>query len=189
MAQSKELPVKNIVNVGLLIAGFLVVRKVLTTFGIVKTAEEKQQEEQSGKLEEGSETQADKVDTTKPQLSLNPSYWKTLLKDYKVKVYKNQEIPFTRLNMLLNTLQNGKTWEFNFLNWAGRIYNSKGVFNDDESRLYNVFQAMRSQLQISYLSDVFQKRYKKDMLDYIKGFTNEEERAKLFRIIKSKPLY
>ena len=46
MAESKELPVKNIVNIGLLIAGFLVVRKVLTTFGIVKTAEEKEQEQQ-----------------------------------------------------------------------------------------------------------------------------------------------
>lgn len=189
MAESKELPVKNIVNIGLLIAGFLVVRKVLTTLGIVKTAQEQQEEKEAGNLEAGSEKQVTKVDTSKPELALNPNYWRTIMQDYKKRILKGAEIGKDRTNKIFNpNLSNKKTFVENINRAAFDVKNSKGIFNDNEDALYNVFQNMKNQVQISYLADTFQKLNNKDMASYIKGFTNEEERAKIFRIIKNKPL-
>jgi hypothetical protein len=68
------------------------------------------------------------------------------------------------------------------------ILNSKGLFNDDEDALYNIFTKLKSQFAISYVADQFGKQTNKNMFNYIKGFTNSEEQAKLYNILKNKPL-
>jgi len=187
MAETKEFPIKNVIYIGGALVGFIVVKKILETLGIIKTAQETANEVKSGSLEQGSTGDTSTVNPANPALSLNPNYWKTLLV-YLAKKRKVKTVPAEEIKKLLNPGPSG-----NFVtsmdNWAGRIYQSKGLFNDDESKLYDIFQNMKSQVQVSFLAQSFSQKYKKDMLDYIKGFTNEEERAKIYDIIKNKALY
>ena len=190
MAEQKEFPIKNVIYIGGAIVGLIVVKKILETIGVLKTAEEKLAEQKSGNLETGSTGDTSTIDKSNPALSLNPNYYKTIFSYInKLRAQKKlSKLTGDQIGKILGN-QMGGNFLTAFKNYAGRIYQSKGIFNDDESRLYSVFQAMPTQLQISYLSSVFTQQYKKDMLDYIKGFTNEEERAKIFDIVKNKPLY
>lgn len=191
MADNKELPVKNIINIGLLIAGVLVVKKVLETIGVIQTAQEKKETEQSTSLEQGSTGPINVVNVKKPELSLNPNYWTTIFASINKQRALKKLAPLTKQQVaaILHKNLGGSDFYTAMKNYAGRIYQSKGIFNDDESRLYSVFQSFPTQIQISFLSKTFTDVYKKDMLDYIKGFTNEQERSKIFDIIKNKPLY
>jgi hypothetical protein len=67
--------------------------------------------------------------------------------------------------------------------YAKQIYDSEGIFNDCETCLYDVFRKMNYFPQISFLAEVFSIKYKKDLFQYIKGFSNEEERATIFDIV------
>ena len=187
VTQAKEFPIKNVIYIGGAVVGFIVVKKLLETLGIIQTAQERANEIKSGNLEQGSTGDTSTVNPSNPALALNPNYWKTILV-YLAKKRKIKTVPAQEIGKLLNP---GPSANFltSFENWAGRVYSSKGFFNDDESRLYDIFQNMKSQIQVSYLSLTFSQKYKKDMLDYIKGFTNEEERAKIYDIIRNKALY
>lgn len=70
-----------------------------------------------------------------------------------------------------------------------QIENSKGIFSDDPERINSVFQRLNSKAQISYLSGVFLLLYGKDLLSYLQTFLNTDEQAKIYNIIKNKPLY
>jgi len=67
------------------------------------------------------------------------------------------------------------------------ILNSKGVFNDDEEMVFNAFNKLRNQAQVSYIAELFQKD-KRDLTTFLKSFLNTEEMAKLYRIVANKPL-
>ena len=69
-----------------------------------------------------------------------------------------------------------------------QIVVSKNLFNDDETRLYNAFQKIRSQLILSFVALRFSTKYNKDLWNFVKDFTNDAEQAKIFNILKSKPL-
>jgi hypothetical protein len=82
--------------------------------------------------------------------------------------------------------------------YAKQIYDAMGVFSDDESKVYGVFRAMKSQSQVSILCDVFQQVYKLDLLDYLKrGYSqwnsasglNENEINTVLQIVKQLPKY
>ena len=68
---------------------------------------------------------------------------------------------------------------------AKLLWDSKGLFNDNEAQLYAAFNGLPSLAAMSFLSYRFQLKYNRDMKKYITDFTNETEKAELgTRIIK-----
>ena len=189
--QKTEIPTKNIINIGLLIAGFLVVKKVLETIGVLKTSEEKKEEEQSIALETGSTTTSIVIDKNKPELALNPNYWKAILTDINKKRIA-KKLPKLTSDNIAKLLTNDLGIKTNYVYQADNIWNqivaSKGVFDDNETRLYNAIQKIRSQLILSFIVYRVSTRFNIDFWNFIKSFTNETEQSKIYNIIKSKPL-
>jgi hypothetical protein len=57
--------------------------------------------------------------------------------------------------------------------YAKQLYDAMGVFGDDESKVYGVFRNLKTQSQLSFLAEIFQRKYKMDLLDYLKrGYSN-----------------
>lgn len=178
-----------ILNIGLLIAAGLVGRKLLQTFGVLKTAEEQKNIEQSGAIITGSELTPTKPDATNPALAFNPKYNNILIADYNKK--NNITTAAGMVNTRLKFMPVDKTkptgWPSQLITVAKEIYNSKGLFNDDEQMLFNSFNKLRNQAQVSYIAEIFQKD-KRDLTTFLKSFLNDEEMAKLYRIVSNKPL-
>lgn len=55
------------------------------------------------------------------------------------------------------------TWLYN------EIYDSFGIFDDDESRIYAAFKRLKTQSQLSYFSYWVQKNKNTDLLEWLKG--------------------
>lgn len=81
---------------------------------------------------------------------------------------------------------------------AAKIYFSMGNFSDDESAIYGVFRQLKTQSQVSFLSDRFQTMYKTDLLEYLKRGRNQynpasglntDELAVVLNIVNSLPKY
>ena len=73
--------------------------------------------------------------------------------------------------------------------YAADIYDAKGIFNDDEDKVYSVFRAMKTQSQVAALAKRFNQIYSKDLYNYIKGFFNEDEMLVLKKLLDAKPKY
>lgn len=192
MAQKQtEIPTKQIINIGLLIAGFLVVKKVLEKIGVLQTATEIQQQQSAENLETASTTTASTVDPKNPALALNPSYWKAILTKINAgrKLTGKPNLTSTQIAALLKNDPGSKVdYVKQADNIMVQIFASKSLFNDDESQLYNAFQKIRSQLILSFVALRFSTKHNKDLWNYVKEFTNDAEQAKIFNILKSKPL-
>jgi hypothetical protein len=191
MAESKSIDTKQILNIGLLIGAFLVGKKLLETFGILKTTEEKAQEQQVQTLEEG--TSADQTTIQqKANLSLTPNYFTTIsryqlanTKNYKA-LSKEQKLALAKKYIQLYigdpTI---------YLKYAEDIAKAKNVWwlPDSEEKAFAVFRLLKSQQQISYMAYRFYEKYKIDLLEYLKTFMNTEQLAQVQTIIKNKPLF
>lgn len=189
--QQTQIPTTQIINIGLLIAGFLVVKKVLEKIGVIKTAEEQKQEEQSQQLEQASTQTVVNIDPKNPGLALNPGYWKTILTKINSDRKKLNKQPLTS-NQIAALLKNDPGNKLDYVRQADnimvQIFASKGLFNDNENMLFNAFQKIRSQLILSFVSLRFSTKHNSDLWNYVKGFTNDAEQSKIYNIIKSKPL-
>jgi hypothetical protein len=191
MAENKSIDTKQILNIGLLIGAFLVGKKLLETFGILKTTEEKAQETQVKTLEEG--TSADQTTIQqKANLSLTPNYFSTITryqlektKNYK-SLSKEQKLALAKKYIQLYI---GDTTIY--LKYADDIAKAKNVWwlPDSEEKAFAVFRLLKSQQQISYMAYRFYERYKIDLLEYLKTFMNTEQLAQVETIIKNKPLF
>lgn len=73
--------------------------------------------------------------------------------------------------------------------YAKLIYQSKGIFNDDESQVYGVFEQLKTKSQVSYLADRFYAVYKQSLLQYLNSFLNDKEMLIVFNITSKKPEY
>lgn len=73
--------------------------------------------------------------------------------------------------------------------YAELLKKSKGLFNDDESAVYGVFQNMKTQSQVSFLADTFQSMYGVSLAAYLLSFLDEDEMQKVLAIIKRLPAY
>lgn len=71
---------------------------------------------------------------------------------------------------------------------AKQIYDSEGIFNDDEDSLYNVFRDIKNIIICSILTEVFLLQHNADLNSYLSGFLNTEEMGKISKIINSKPM-
>jgi hypothetical protein len=186
--QPINIPTGTILNIGLLVGAFLVGRKLLQTFGVVKTEKEKEQAANVNQAETGSVTQSSVVNPSNPALALNPRYHFTIVNDYIKKKgvskpsgedLKKIYTPFPGSNIFYDVALQGI---------AKQIWNSKGLFNDNEEQLFDAFQKARNQAQISYIAGVFQRDYKRDLFSFLQSFLNEAEISKVYNIIKGKPL-
>jgi hypothetical protein len=70
---------------------------------------------------------------------------------------------------------------------AKRIYDAKGVFNDDENAVYGVFQSLKTKSQVSFLASVFYTNYKKSLYGYLLSFLNTQEMANVAAICNKLP--
>lgn len=179
---------KTILNITLVIAIIVVGKKIGEKLGLFGT----KQDEQASELEEGSTGNTEVVNQQNPSLALNPNYWQTIGKEYNIKQQKankpilNKDSIGKLLSIQPSVYPN--YWNLQLDRVVFDIRNSKGLFDDNETALYGQFQKMKSQFMISYVASVFLKRYNKDMWSYITDFTNSDEQAKIYNIIKNKPL-
>lgn len=67
---------------------------------------------------------------------------------------------------------------------AEAIHDSKGVFDDDEDKVYVTLGRLKSKASLSYLSDYFQKIYKVSLIAYLQTFLSAEELGKVNEILK-----
>jgi hypothetical protein len=183
-----NIPTKTILNIGLLVGAFLVGRKLLQTFGVVKTAKEEEQEANVNQAESGSVTQVSTVNPKNPSLALNPRYHFTIMADYIKKKGKTKPSPDDLKKVYSPFPGSNIFYDVALQGIAKQIYDSKGFFNDNEEKLFDAFQKTRNQAQISYVSGVFQRDYKRDLFSFLQKFLSVEELAKVYQIIKGKPL-
>lgn len=165
-------------------------KKLLEKLGLLKSEQDEQNEKQATALNEGASGNPSKINDKNPALSLNPRYWLTILDIYKKKK-GGASLTVTEINKFLNPdLSNGKSYHVNLSGLAERISQSKSVWwlPDQEEKTIGVFRNLRSQAQVSKLASTFSDLYKTDMLGYMQGFMNEDQLAKLFALLKNKPL-
>lgn len=191
MAESKSIDTKQILNIGLLIGAFLVGKKLLETFGVLKTTEEKAQEEQVKTLEEG--TSADQTTIQQnANLALTPNYFATITR-YQLEKTKNYKTfsKEQKLALAKKYIQSYIGDPTIYLKYADDVARSKNVWwlPDSEEKTFAVFRLLKSQQQISYMAYRFYEKYKIDLLEYLKTFMNTEQLAQVQTIIKNKPLF
>jgi hypothetical protein len=64
------------------------------------------------------------------------------------------------------------------VSYAKKLYNAKGIFNDNEADVYGVFRALQSKTQVSLIAKAFFGLYGKDLKNYLQpstGFLNDSE--------------
>lgn len=178
-----------ILNIGLIIGAVLIGRKLLQSFGVLKTAEETKNIEQSTAITYGSETMPTKTDINKPNLAFSPTYHNVIIAEYNKKNNIKSGIGLieTRQKFMPVDKSKPKEWVQQLDRIAADILDSKGLFNDNEQKVFNAFNLLKNQAQVSYVSGVFQ-RNKRDLTTFLKSFLNDEEMAKLYRIVANKPL-
>lgn len=196
MKNENPIPTKAIFNVALLIGGLLIGKKVLEKIGVLKTAAEQKAEQDADQAVSGSETQLDPAagipKNPNPGLALNVRYWLVIVTN----LIKQKKLPELKTwspqtyNKYFNPY--GSTSSVSYVtvltNLAKQIYDSKGLFNDDEEKIYGAFQACKNQAQISIMSGFFLNNYKRDLWSYLQSFLDIEQQAKIYNIIKGKPL-
>lgn len=71
---------------------------------------------------------------------------------------------------------------------AKRIYDAKGFFNDDESKVYAVFKTFKAKSDVATVAFYFVQQYGKDMHSYM-SFLSQSEMEKIYIYITSMPDY
>jgi hypothetical protein len=80
---------------------------------------------------------------------------------------------------------------------SDRIYNGMGYFYDDEAAIISVFRLLKTKSQVSWLADIFQKKYKTDLFDFLKkgkgimyqAGLNNSELNQIISIVNKLPKY
>jgi hypothetical protein len=85
----------------------------------------------------------------------------------------------------LSSLTPAQTKDF-----AKRIYDAKGTFNDNEEKLYSVFRELNNGIEVYQVNKQFKTLYdNRNIADYINGFTNNADRSKLYIFTREKKDY
>lgn len=83
-------------------------------------------------------------------------------------------------NALIEAAKQFPAWDV-----AGEIYDSHGVFDDDEENVYTQMAKLKTVYELFSLQNMFKLRYKKDLMSYLSSFLNTEELSKINTIIKN----
>jgi hypothetical protein len=206
---------KTILNISLAIGIFFVGKKLMETFGLLKSNDDK--------IADALETASggDTTNTTKDApagLALNPKYWINIYANVN-KMFKSQGKPIltgkqvvqllmfepyqklTRLSFKDTVLAtNFSVDEMMILQKKYNLYNpldatylravypimkAKGFFKDNPSMVYGVFQKMKNRAQVSYLSKVFTQVTGQDLQTFLASFLNSTEMTKIANYLKN----
>lgn len=173
----------NIKTLGLIAGGTaaaIVLYKLASFLGLIKSKQEKQNEADEVKLVTGAAADVSKVDLKNGSLALSPNYLFTIYKKIQAD-YKSKGKTAPKISTFYGP--------YKYSELATLAYDSKGTFKDNMSQFYGVINTLQTQMQISFLSNLFFKIYGRDLLNYFLSFTNTEERAQLYTMIKNKKLY
>lgn len=170
-ASNKYTPILvGVVVVGTVIATYFIGRKVLETFGVVDTKFDRRIKYLKG---------------------FDPNYYKTNLSRVTISTATAQKIADdvyysygfasstkpTSSPSILTTLVGGIA--------SGEAGRTTFFGNDDEQRLVGSIQSAGSEFNLSKVSDVFQKKYGKNMIEYIFSFADNTDTEAIYKIIKS----
>ena len=158
-------------QIGLAIVGVIALKKIGEFLGVFKTADERKTDEATA------EASADSTEVQEKNafIGFNPNYFSALIKAFFLKFGKK----LTDKKQL--KIPNNKS----IFELSKQIYNSKGTFKDDNNMLYDVFSSLQTQYQLSALAFYFSTMYKKDLLNYIKSFTNTDEQNVIFDKVRN----
>jgi hypothetical protein len=118
------------------------------------------------------DSQADKDRIDTENLPANKDYWSPY--------FIHQTKPYGVSAIILTTRAYA-------LQEAENVWDSKGIVNDNEEKLYGVFRALKYKSQISFLADVFKQQYSRDLYQFIRSFLNDSEMSTLLTITNKKP--
>ena len=156
--------------------GVYALKKVGEFLGVFKTAEEEKVDTSTASASES----AEEIQSGNPYIAFNPNYAVAIVqaynKKFKPKVFNGN------YQMRVSPLQ--------YKMYADQLYNAKGgIFNDNEDSVYDIFRSITTQWQLSLLASTFHAFYKKDLLEYLKGFLDANELSTLLQIISNYPHY
>jgi hypothetical protein len=178
MAAVKSSDVKDYLKIGLYLGGAFLAYKAIKglaeTFGLIQTEAENTLDHTSDQASGDSSTL-----NSSPFIAFNGNYAAAIVKAY------NKKYGAGKFNANFQL----KFPPVAFLDLVHSIYNSKGTFNDNEEATFGVFRQIQTQYQLSLLSSLFYVYYKKDLLEYLKGFLNADEMLIITNIVKNYPQY
>ena len=161
-------------GVTILFAGYKLLQKV----GLIKTNEETT----ATANEESATADTTKIQTAKSIIAFNPSYRTAIVKAYVNKYGSTGATKF-------DTAKQIKFTQSQVNSLIKSIYDCKGTFKDDKSKLLTVFKDIQTQYQLSYIAGIFKSVYSKDLYTYLQSFLNEDELLPIQNIVKNYPLY
>jgi len=174
MAETSTI-LKNAFLIAGAVVGFIALKKIAETFGIIQTKEESKVETAT----EDSAGTSTEANVSNPFLAFNPLYSNALVTAYNKKYPK-------------------KVWDIKkqegmertqYKAFSRTLLNAKGIINDDEDAIYSIFRNIQTQYQLSVLSRVFNVYWKKDLLEYLKGVLKADELAPILAQVKNYPQY
>jgi len=164
------LPIAEITILG------VVVWKVGQKFGIFSSAASQATEAATSDASQN----ANVVNDKNALLAFNPNYRISLIRAYKAKYKKDFDI----------NKQHGQLGYKDYSDIAKNIYDSKGVFKDNNNKLYGQIRKLQTQFQLSEVAGLFGKKpYNRDLMEYLKSFLNDEELQVVLQIVKNLPQY
>jgi hypothetical protein len=166
---------KNAFLIAGAVVGFIALKKIAETFGIIQTKEENAVETAT---EESAGTSTEAV-STNPFLAFNPLYSNALVTAY------NKKYP----SKVWDIAKQEKIERTQYKAYSRDLLNAKGIINDDEDKIYSIFKNIQTQYQLSVLARVFNFYWKKDLLEYLKGVLNADELAPILAQVKNYPQY
>lgn len=98
-----------------------------------------------------------------------------LAKKLKVNLLTPQQISAAALSSGTN----------NFI--KNELLKAKGIFDDDEEAIFNVFKNFQTQFQIMYFNEFFKATTKKDLFVFLYDFLDNDELARVVKTINAKP--
>ncbi len=149
----------------LLLAVIFVILVLLNKFGLFKFGDSKEEKE-SKKL------------FTLPQFE--KAYEKVLMAALQKK-YNKKKFSQNEINAMLP--KSSEMYDF-----YKNLEKAKGLFDDNEAAIYGVFKSFKNQLQLWFFAQFFLKTKGEDLIGYLGEFMNDNELAKLYNIINTKPL-
>ena len=98
---------------------------------------------------------------------LTSAYFSPLYYQEQIKFVKKKGNSVTTRKMFPNVVH--------FTDYAKRIWDSKGFFKDNESQAIGVMKSMISKSEVSLFADYFQKQYKRDLVNFMQTYMNDQQ--------------
>lgn len=151
----------------LVILIIFIILRILNKFGLFgKTEEEKGREQ----LEQSATMQ-----------DINKS--NKLVTDLKKKAKENKQKGVSTEQTVKNQYPNKARYGKFVLD----IKYAKGVVNDNEEAVFNVFRSLASQFEVSHFSTVYKQLTGTDLFTYLDSFLSKSELSEINDIVKRKP--